>query len=347
MVHCTETRSSDSDKELERKAVLKIFNSDSFKKLMNRSISLTSKSTALSEVYRKEGNELFIKKSHDSSIHEHVLRLYTTSIAAADNDSEPLALAYGNRSALLFHFKKYEASVQDIDRGLKATKNNGYKIKLLCRKVKCLNALGTSENKKAMKAAESLLKKIEEKEAKQVLEELVIKTRATFISLKKSKQLPGENKILDSSNALYKKHKIDDFSGIEIKFNEKYGRHLIASKDYKPGDVIFIEKPYIKLISNRKIFAYCSHCCCETWSSIPCDNCTWIMFCSEKCKKNAWEKYHKYECSMYGCLEPNNKSNTNLLLAIRCLLLGIAEAGGIQKLKTELKTFNESNGKIL
>lgn len=331
--------------ELEKKAVLKLFDSEFFKTLIKQPLLHASKSSDFSETIRKEGNELFVRNQHNSWIHEQVLRLYTASIAAADKDSEQLALAYGNRSALLLHLKKYEASVQDIDRGLKITTNNSFKIKLLCRKVKCLNALGSSENKKAMKAAESLLKRIEEKDSKKILEDLVLKTRATFINLKKPKLLPN-NEILQSFNTLYKKHKVNDFSTIEIKVNEKYGRYLVCNKDLKPGDVIYIEKPYTQILSHKKIHAYCSHCFCETWSNIPCDQCSWVMFCSEKCKKSAWDKYHKYECSIYSCFEQKDRNDSKLKFAIRCLFLAIAEAGGIQRLKTELQKFDECKGKF-
>jgi tetratricopeptide (TPR) repeat protein len=53
-----------------------------------------------------------------------------------------LSLAYANRSAALFHLKKYGAAIRDIDRALQ----RGYPQKMLYkiheRKGKCLRALG-------------------------------------------------------------------------------------------------------------------------------------------------------------------------------------------------------------
>lgn len=90
---------------------------------------------------RKEGNLLFCKNDHSSQIHEEIFRLYCKSIALAPNESEELALAYGNRSALLYHLQKYKESILDIDRALKITQSNSLKEKLFFRSSQCLSLL--------------------------------------------------------------------------------------------------------------------------------------------------------------------------------------------------------------
>lgn len=44
-----------------------------------------------------------------------------------------------------------------------------------------------------------------------------------------------------------------------MKFNERYDRHLIAKKHFKPGDIIFMEKPYTTFLNINKAHASCFH----------------------------------------------------------------------------------------
>jgi len=78
-----------------------------------------------------EGNKSFNRKNNTEAISH-----YTKSIAVASNDSEELAIAFTNRSAMFFQLKKYNFCILDIDRAL-----NNYpdtlKSKLFERKGKC------------------------------------------------------------------------------------------------------------------------------------------------------------------------------------------------------------------
>lgn len=40
--------------------------------------------------------------------------------------------------------------------------------------------------------------------------------------------------------------------GIKIAYSDKYGRHLIATKSFKPGDILVLEKPYARVIYREK-----------------------------------------------------------------------------------------------
>lgn len=61
------------------------------------------KSNELSLIYRKQGNEHYKRKNY-----EEALKLYTKSAYYAQNGSEHLAIAYANRSAVLFENGYYE-----------------------------------------------------------------------------------------------------------------------------------------------------------------------------------------------------------------------------------------------
>lgn len=107
------------------------------------------KSAKAAEMFKNIGNKIFLKIQHNTSIHDQILAFYSKSISAALIDSEDLAVAYGNRASLLLHWKKYEECLEDIERALKVTKQDHFRVKSYCRKAKCLLALGSMDSSRA------------------------------------------------------------------------------------------------------------------------------------------------------------------------------------------------------
>lgn len=131
----------------EKRVLTKVLCSSNYLQLIaGTNTKQVSKSSECSVKARREGNLLFLKNDHSPQVHEEIFRLYCKSIALAPNESEELALAYGNRSALLYHLQKYEESILDIERALKITLSNSLKEKLFLRKTRCLNLLHKAEN---------------------------------------------------------------------------------------------------------------------------------------------------------------------------------------------------------
>ena len=330
--------------DTETKTLITLLNSNFSKKLMKEEYLCIAKNSDLADGIRQEGNTIFTGIDHNTEMHEQAWKFYSISIATAEPNTEALALAYGNRSAVLIHLLKYEPCMADIDRAVEITTNDSLKIKLLCRKVKCLIALGRKEEgEDIITIAQELLERIEDEAVKKSLKNLIEKTK---LELKKPSNIKPElkDKKTRMIETLFKKHNVNDFSAVDIQFNKKFGRHLVATRDIPPGKVIFIEKPYTKFLNMKKLHAYCSHCFTTTWANIPCDNCSWTMFCSEKCKKEAWKEYHEIECPVYACTKKDVR-DVGTQLGIRTMILGIKEAGGIENLKAELQAFDESNGK--
>lgn len=111
--------------------------------LLTQQIGQSEKQSELSSRARQLGNKLFRSANHNAEIHHQILQHYSEALALAPNGSEELVLAYGNKSILLLHLRKFEDAVKDIDRGLSVgVVTNAQKVKLLCRKVECLVAMG-------------------------------------------------------------------------------------------------------------------------------------------------------------------------------------------------------------
>ncbi|XP_058795298.1 SET and MYND domain-containing protein 4-like [Phymastichus coffea] len=330
--------------EKENNTILSIIDPLHFNGITRKITMSNVKDNKTSEIFRKEANLIFNNQIHDSKSHEKIWKLYSKSVALATENSENLALAHSNRSAILLHMSKYEDSLLDISRAQNITKNTCLHIKLLIRKAKCLHALGSEESNIALNEAESLLDKIEVENLKNIFINDINETKFT---LKKPFE-PLEtfhNYNVSAIKALNKRNKIGDFSLIKIQYDEKHGRHLIAAKDIKPGQIIYIEKPYIHCVNIENIHLYCSHCLTTTWAGIPCNHCSWTMFCSNECKEKAWEQYHSIECTLYSCIKKKlDDSSTHL--AVKALSLALKEYGGIENLQAELAEFDKSKDKF-
>lgn len=84
---------------------------------------------------------------------------------------------------------------------------------------------------------------------------------------------------------------------VSLKYNKNYGKHLVANKDIKPGEIVAIEEAYIAYPQTKKRHIVCSHCLSKTYNGIPCTFCAFI-YCSDICKDQAWQEYHDIECSI-------------------------------------------------
>ena len=315
--------------------------------LIHLNLKNITKNVDLSQETRNQGNKLFRKKKHDKNDHENIFRLYNHSICLAPDGSEELAYAYGNRSALLLHMKMYETSIQDIDKAMKITKLDIFKVKLLCRKVECLAFLDLLEAGRALEKAKDALSGVTEND-REILNKLISKTESFLKNIQNPVIISKENEnnkkqLLMNLNEKEK----ENYKTVMIKHNKKYGKHLVASRDIKPGEIVIVEKFYTKCLSANKTFTYCDYCLSVCWSGIPCNDCAWAMFCSEECKTKALETYHDIEC----CLIPYirmvlNRLNFEYHICIRLLIKAIKEAGSISELRAQLKAIDSKRIEI-
>lgn len=95
------------------------------------------KSSLESSNFREKGNKEFLKKQDLLAI-----QTFSVSAAFAPIDSEELALAFANRSAVTFSMKEYTDCIKDIDRALKEKYPEHLRYKLYERKGKCLKGIG-------------------------------------------------------------------------------------------------------------------------------------------------------------------------------------------------------------
>lgn len=80
---------------------------------------------------------------------------------------------------------------------------------------------------------------------------------------------------------------------VEIKYNEEFGRHLVAASDIPVDRMILYEDQYIKNMIDESVIL-CETCWTENTNFIPCTQCSSVLFCSNDCMNR--NQFHKYEC---------------------------------------------------
>ena len=88
---------------------------------------------------------------------------------------------------------------------------------------------------------------------------------------------------------------------LEVEEDEDFGRYVVASRDIKAGEVLAVEKPFVLLLVNHYL-SHCHECVSLSYNLIPCKGCTSALYCSQTCRDQAFQKYHKYECSILATI---------------------------------------------
>jgi len=300
-----------------------------------------------SEKLREQGNKIFVKGILNNMTCIDALKLYTKSIAFAPYPSEQLALGYANRSAVLFQLGLYLECIQDIDRALDLKYPDNLRAKLYLRKTECLMSLGNHSVEDMLKEAQYWLDKMSLNDTNRgklaakldVLHNKTVQTELNTANKKAKTVEPSALPTTESHN-----NEVPCASdAVAIKYNKRYGRHVVATRNIHPGEVIAVEKPYSLILMQENIQTHCSNCLRVCWANIPCNYCTYAMYCSEECRNIEWKKCHDIECAVFPALIEYAFYNLDLF-SIRLAVLALREAGSMKELKTMLKEVDEHDG---
>lgn len=300
------------------------------------------KCTITSKEARIKGNYELKKPNHNKKTHLEILSYFSKSIAFAPQNSEELALGFNNRSVLLYHLRKYDQAIIDIDHGLACTKSAVQKAKLLCRKADCLTFVDKTEFKTIAEEARNCIEEVED-----VLGEI-------------------KNRLLTSLDLLHKKEsvdkklkiKIEDIFEFEssvdlpcvkrfnnIRYDEKFDKYSLIEVNDQPEEISIIEEAYASCPTKEHTYISCSLCLSYAWNAIPCETCPCVIYCSEDCKHKAWEKYHEIECPLLSVLAGDRCTLDDEKLLLRTLATGLQEKTVNRKIVNLLSHFSEWNQK--
>lgn len=294
-----------------------------------------TKSNEKSTELREEGDNI-LNSSEDPLDIVEVLQYYARSIAFAAPNSEQLALAYFNRSALLLKLQKYEECLIDVERVSKMNCSEMMKAKLHVRRGDCLAKMAEENFVKSKTLLQQLLLDDCRKVLEAKLQKYPVKSEDNDYHWETPKVKAPHTKFPCASDA------------IDVNYSEKFGRHVVATRDIEVGEVLVVERPYLKLIDTDNAHSFCCHCLKFMWNSIACDCCANILYCSEDCKKISWNQYHRYECLVLDMeLKYSIKQISAVQLSTRFLLKATNEAGGLHKLRERINTLRDLPSKKL
>ncbi|XP_066589940.1 SET and MYND domain-containing protein 4-like isoform X2 [Prorops nasuta] len=268
--------------------------------LQKRNNSKEGKSLEKAKLIKTLGNKEFQGKNYLSSIHS-----YTKSALYAPADSEDLPVAIANRSAALYYLGKYEDCLKDINLAIELDYPEKLRFKLYLRAVECHLKLGKK------KLAEESLQRVHEtinkfddsfnirKEINQHIEQLTLEVSSMQND---EDEAAGANFSIKPEPAFgLNPNFLSASAGIDRKYSQDKGRYVVANRDIKKGQILFVEKPFaFVLLDHDKSNSLCENCCRSYGDvPVPCTQCSDTFYCSVECSKEGWSSFHRWECA--GC----------------------------------------------
>lgn len=309
-----------------------------------------NKSLQLAQDWRQAGNKLYGSCRTVPDFH-NVYSHYAKSIAYAPSDSPEMALAYSNLSAVLLRLQKYTESLQAIDCCLSLNYPEESKFKIFLRKIECLKILGMSL--KARRAYNETLSWVEQNHKDESNKtEMLSKLSDCYNKNVEVKKRFTEDEI----DIIWDTLSIQKFneevpgvsSAIRLSHSQSKGRHFVATRDIKPGEMLVKSKGPYALVSLKDSQYQCCWACHKFMANcIPCDCCKNVIFCSEECKQEAWKEYHEVECPLLNYFlnvdeDLDEQMVAFIVKAFRILFMAIKEYGSVQNLRKTLRTFDET-----
>nr|XP_022900036.1 SET and MYND domain-containing protein 4-like [Onthophagus taurus] len=252
-----------------------------------------AKNTKKSQKYRSGGNGCFSKNKF-----EEALKNFTLALNYAEFNTDEYSLALANRSATYFYLKDYQSCVKDINNCLNSNYPLKFHPKVFIRKaealekLKCLNEDFLNVVKKVISESDM---KSEEKESR------IVKLNHLNIDCNNQDFTECKNEISEKMDFEENPNFAYASTAIELSYDNKRGRHVIATRNIQEGENLFIEKAFFfapifketDLLTPNK----CHHCLNDIIASIPCKKCTLLMYCDENCRDESWNEFHKWECA--------------------------------------------------
>ena len=325
--------------ENERRTMIRELRRDSSANLLEKFHAMTipaAKSAQDSLMLRQKAQFLFKRDKHDTNMHEKICEYATGSVARAPAHSESLALAYEERSRVLLHTRKYDDCLEDCNRGLAIADCPVHaRDALHARKLRCSRVLEQREFDEA-RARAACSGNVAEAEAPMIPRnaELLLSTVQAIIDRLEPEE---ERAYVEPTTA-----------AVEVRYNDRWGRHLVATRDIHCGEVVLVE-PYHAAGQSRSVHFHicCRHCLKYLWAVVPCDTCDDHFFCSETCKLQAWSEYHDVECGLMNALyEYKIYLDENVVLSLKIVLKAIKEAGSIENLKKLVNEIDACDGEL-
>lgn len=130
--------------------------------------------------------------------------------------------------------------------------------------------------------------------------------------------------------------------GVKKVQSERFGRHLVATRDLAIGDVIVIEPAVCSVLGAGTKTMRCANCMRHhKVNLIPCPGCASAMFCSRACLEEANTNFHDIECKILEALHAS--MTVRQLVAVRLFIRGVKLFGTIDEFQRRMAQWQRNN----
>ncbi|XP_072746541.1 SET and MYND domain-containing protein 4 [Anoplolepis gracilipes] len=300
--------------------------------------------------YKSEGNKKFQSKNYITS-----LKLYTKSAVYAPSGTIDLPVAIANRSASLFYLERWEDCIKDIELAIKLGYPEKSRGKLYLRIVECYLKLN-----KRIQAARIISQlnnsnqydmTNEQRERLQKMNEVILQSINTIdeindvnrtcniANITESPSQPKLKRLKSGENPNFRSAS----ASIEVKYAPAKGRYVIANRNIKKGETLFVEDAFtFVLVNNNKDITHCHNCCKSCLDiPVPCTECVDTLFCNMSCWDEACLSHHRWICpaSQMGLLR--QVGITHLALKLLCVCATTANKEKFNDVQQLVTNFNK------
>ncbi|ELT95020.1 hypothetical protein CAPTEDRAFT_183922 [Capitella teleta] len=305
-----------------------------FQEILTLEPEYNAKSSTDASMYRQKGNKYFQKKAYLSAIGEYSKSIINAPSKTTIGSENELPLAFANRSAALYHFKKYQLSLVDIEAALEYNYPDDMAYKLYDRQGKCYLQL-----ERPKEALESF-KKAEESLGKAKLEEKYLEIWRKNLKSEMAKTSDMKEKDLSPNDEDPKKIKAPALAhlgnethpnasrALRVGSTPEKGRQILADQDICLGEVLMVDQPITSVLFQDHHASRCYHCFQRCLAPFPCFETSSVIFCSRECRDKAWNTYQKYEYQYAAVLDANfcgKIGQLALRMLLECNLEGVLE----------------------
>lgn len=128
---------------------------------------------------------------------------------------------------------------------------------------------------------------------------------------------------------------------LDMGHREESGRGLFAQQDIIAGELVIVEKPFASTVLKNFKGRYCHHCCERVIAPTPCSSCSTVVYCGDNCRNDAWESYHKIECSLLSAV---HKAEINLGHLAMKMVLKAGNHQYLSEFEEKTDTIETKNG---
>ncbi|CAG5101338.1 Similar to SMYD4: SET and MYND domain-containing protein 4 (Pongo abelii), partial [Cotesia congregata] len=285
----------------------------------------------------KEGNNYYLTQGKNGL----ALVSYTEGIAYAPLNSKELAKGYANRSAVTCELGLHHDSLKDIERALDIGYPDDLKAKLFARRARNLLSLDEDmrpEVELAMAEARRWANLMTFPQKRKILN--VLNNIMDFVAIS---DFPEDRHNFTTTSNNSKILRASDF--IAIKYNDKFGRHIVATRNIDAGETAFVHESYAAVVTPEQFYRFCWYCLKKVYSGIPCHQCVNVIYCDEDCLDAAWKEHHHIECPMITSMVSENMKEKEFL-ALRMFIKAFKEMGSVKNLQDHVRKLNSINDPI-